>query len=295
MSFLAKMGWRAPALLDGALGTMLFQGGLEPGKSTITMNLERPELVLEVHQRYIEAGSQAISANTFGGNIRALESAGLESRERDYNIAGMRLCREAAAGGRVKVAGDMGPTGDFHREFDERRIAGIYIRQAELMMECPPDFFLIETMFDVREALTALKAVKMIAGDIPVAVSMTFNRTRRGFFTVMGDPAADSFKKLEAEGADAVGSNCTLTPEGMLELYWNFRSAVEVPVIIQPNAGQPELIEGDVVYRMEAAEFAEGLFLLAQEGAEIVGGCCGSTPEMISLARERLSKLRHHE
>ena len=284
MNLLDRLGWNAPVLLDGALGTMLQRGGLKAGKSTITQNLENPGLVLEVHRLYIEAGARAIASNTFGGNIAALQSSAIESFEREYNLEGMRLAKEAARGSSVRIAGDVGPTGEFQRDFNKEKTVKIFIRQAELMMLDPPDFFFVETMYDLREAVAALEAVKSVAGDIPAAVTMTFNRTRRGFFTMMGDPAAESLKALQDRGADAVGSNCTLAPEDMLDLLREVRDSVDLPLIMQPNAGQPEPVGGDIVYRIEPEEFAAGLASLAENGAEIVGGCCGSTPEMIRIA-----------
>ena len=281
---LDKLNWKAPVLLDGAMGTELQKGGLLPGKSTITQNIENPALVEDIHLHYIRAGSQAIISNTFAGNIAILKSSGIEEQEVELNLRGMEIAREAAKGG-VKAAAGLGPTGEFHRKFPQKRIEGIYFRQTELLKQGSPDFYLIETMFDLREALSALAGVKEAAGVIPAAVTLTFKKTRRGFFTEMGDPAVESLKALQDAGADAVGANCTLEPSEMLELLRAVRDAVSVPLIMQPNAGQPEIVDGKIVYRIEPRAFAEGLVRLREEGAEIVGGCCGSTPEMIALTR----------
>lgn len=288
MDFLESMGWKAPVILDGALGTMLQKGGMEPGKSTVTQNVDRPQLVLDVHRKYVEAGVSAICSNTFAGNITALKSAGIDALEVDYNIEGMKLAREAVKGTDVKVAGDIGPTGEFNLQFDHSSIFNVYVRQAEIMMAAPPDFFFVQTMFHLEEALTALEAIKSVSGDIPVAVSLTFNKTRRGFFTMMGDKAVDSLEALGDAGADAVGSNCTLMPYDLLELTKTVRGAVNVPLIIQPNAGQPEIINGEIIYLIDPDDYAEGLTKIVDAGADIVGGCCGSTPEMMLLAREKI-------
>lgn len=290
MNFVEQMGWSLPVALDGAFGTMLQKGGLEPGKSTISQNIENPELVLEIHRKYIAAGSSAISANTFGGNFIALKSAGLEDKAEILNLEGMRLAKQAVSGTSAKVAADIGPGGDFQRDFDREKMFRVFTGQAEIIMKEPPNFFFIQTMFDLREAVTALEAVKSVAGEIPVAASMTFNKTKRGFFTIMGDPAVKCMEKLQESGADAVGSNCTLLPEEMVELTESIRNSVSVPLIMQPNAGQPEIEGTEVIYRIEPEDFARGLLRISDAGADIIGGCCGSTPEMIKMTVDLLNK-----
>jgi 5-methyltetrahydrofolate--homocysteine methyltransferase len=117
---------------------------------------------------------------------------------------------------------------------------------------------------------------------------MTFNRTKLGFFTLMGNPALFSLKALESAGADAVGSNCSLVPSDMLDLLAEVKDKVSIPLIMQPNAGVPEVVGEEVVYRISSEEYAAGVVKLAGAGAEIVGGCCGSTPEMIGLVAKAL-------
>lgn len=285
---LAKLGLTAPVLLDGGLGTELQKGGMPPDKSTITQNLENPGLVESVHRSYLEAGAQIITANTFAGNFTILSKSGLEAEEEQYNLQGMKLARQVSAG-KILVAGDIGPTGEFfHTSFGHHSVKEIFARQARIMMREPPDFFFIETMFDAREALAALEGIKEVCGDIPVAVSITYNKTTRGYFTVMGDKAAEWTKRLAGAGADTVGANCTLDPADMIDLVKLMKDTVSLPVIFQPNAGKPEAVNGELIYKFDPQEFADGLAQLAETGADIVGGCCGSTPEMIRLARARL-------
>lgn len=281
---------KTPILLDGAIGTELIKGGMNPGKSTISQNLEAPELVLRVHRDYVDAGSQAITSNTFAGNRAAMAKSGLADKAEACNLRGMELAKSAAVG-KVKVAAGMGPTGEFYRHFDSVQVEEVFFAQAQYLCAGEPDFFLLETMFDIREALAALRGVKRAAGGVPAAVTMTFNRTPRGFFTVMGDEAQESLAALEAAGADAVGANCSLVPGDMLELTDTVRSAVSVPLIMQPNAGQPEISGDEIIYRCSPGKFTEGLVKLAEAGADIVGGCCGSTPEMIALTAKRLKAL----
>lgn len=286
---LNKLGLKRPVLLDGGLGTELQKGGMPPDKSTITQNLENPGLVESVHASYIEAGAQIVTANTFAGNYAILSKSGLEADEEQYNLQGMILARQAASGIAL-VAGDIGPTGEFyHTRFDHEGVKAVFTRQARIMMREPPDFFFIETMFDVREALAALAGIKQVCGEIPVAVSITYNKTVRGYFTVMGDKAAEWTKTLADAGADAVGANCTLDPEDMIGLVKLMKDTVSLPVIFQPNAGKPEAVDGEIVYKFDPAEFGDGLVMLAEAGADIVGGCCGSSPAMIRIAHKKLS------
>ena len=285
---LDKLGLKAPVLLDGGLGTEMQKGGMEAGKSTISQNLERPALLASIHNSYIEAGAQVIAANTFAGNIAILRKSGIAEQEEQLNLQGMRLAKQAASGLALTTA-DIGPTGEFFQhDFDFHSVKEIFIRQARIIMKEPPDFFFIETMFDLREALATVAGVKEVCGDIPLAASMTFNKTKRGYFTVMGDKAADCMKQLVEAGADAVGANCTLVPPEMVDLVMEMKDTVEVPVIVQPNAGQPEAVDGEIVYNVDPREFAEGLVKLHQAGAEMVGGCCGSTPAMIRLTAQLL-------
>ncbi|MBL7190765.1 homocysteine S-methyltransferase family protein [bacterium] len=280
---------KTPRLLDGALGSEFLKRGLPPGKSTIAWNLENPETVINLHREYIQAGSEIITSNNFAGNIKALEKAGLSGYERDLNIEGIRLAKEAVRGSNVLTAAGLGPTGEFHRDFPSAEIEKVYSRQAEILALEEPDFFLIETMFDLREALAAVKGVSLAAPGIPIAATMTFRKTPRGFFTVMGDKAVESLNRLFDAGAEAAGANCTLMPDEMLELLKIIRGEVNAPLIIQPNAGQPELVEGEAVYRIDRNVFAEGLFKLAENGADIIGGCCGSNPKMIAVTRELIN------
>ncbi len=285
---LDKLGLKTPVLLDGAMGTELQRRGLEAGKSTIAMNIEHPQAVTEVHTDYIEAGSQIITANTFAGNHIALKRQNIEESEEQLNLQGMRLAKQVASG-LALTAADIGPTGEFHqKDFDFKAVRDVYLRQARLLMRETPDLFLLETFFNLQEAMAAVEGVKIACGEIPLIACMTFNKTPRGFFTIMGDAATEAMKKLIEAGAEAVGVNCTLTPKEMINLVKEIRDAVSLTVVMQPNAGQPTAIDGKIVYDIEEDEFAEGLVKLYECGADIIGGCCGSTPKMIKIVASML-------
>lgn len=204
------------------------------------------------------------------------------------NALAVAIARRAADPGTL-VAGDVGPTGllrppvgqsgeeDFLRAFRE---------QVSALAEAGADFIAIETMFDLKEALAAVKAAAETG--LPVAVSMTFEKRRRGFFTIMGDALAPALKALEDEGADAAGFNCSVTSDIMLEMVREAAPALSVPVVAQPNAGQPRGGPGGITYDASPGAFAEDLAAMVLSGARLVGGCCGTDPSFIARARAAL-------
>ncbi|MFH1009909.1 MAG: homocysteine S-methyltransferase family protein [bacterium] len=273
-------------LLDGALGTELQRKGLPAGTAPDLWNLQNPQAVKEVHASYVEAGSDAISANTFGSNpLRFAAHKSSESWE-TVTRRGVALAREAAEG-RALVAGDIGPsglllapTGPATPEEVERSFAA----QAEVMDEEGVDFFIAETFFDLREILLAASAIRLVSSR-PFFLSMTFERRRRGSFTIMGDPLAAAMQAMAVMGATAVGANCSLGSSDMVEVAREIRQAVSIPVIIQPNAGLPTMTPSGAVYPEDAEIFAANILKIRQLGVEIVGGCCGTRPETIAAIR----------
>ncbi len=270
-------------LMDGGLGTEFMRLGLPQGTCPELWNAEKPELVAGVHSSYFEAGSDAVSTNSFGGNRIKLSSHRLESRCVELNRAAARLALDARPVGRF-VAGSMGPTGKFLKpqgEYLEKEFEEAFAEQALALTQGGVDFLLIETMFDLREALCALKGAKGVS-SLPVFAAVTFNRTRRGFFTLMGDSVARCLGELEASGAEAVGTNCTLNSADMADLVAEMRKATVLPLIAQPNGGQPELNQGGgLSYSQGIEEYLREFPRLIENGARIIGGCCGTNPEHI--------------
>lgn len=279
-----------PLLLDGGLGTMLIDRGLTTGTPPESWNLERPEDLTAVHRAYVDAGSDAVHANTFGANPVRLAQFGLEDRLEEINLAGVRSARAAGAS---FVIADVGPTGEYLPPVGQASLEGwreAFLRQARVLATADVDAVHIETMSDRREAKVALEALRETAPDLPVLVSLTFDQKSRGFFTIFGDRPAETFQELISAGATAVGANCTLTSPAMREMGEELLGSLDLPLIFQPNAGAPEPCADGVRYLQEPEDFARDAAALAAAGAAAVGGCCGTDPRFIEALRERLGR-----
>jgi len=280
-------------LFDGGLGTELMRHGLLLGTSPETWNVERPDIVQRVHMDYFEAGSDAVSTNSFGGNRIKLAAHGLEGRARELNLAAARVARRAAPDGKF-VAGSMGPTGKFLQpqgEFTEAEFEEVYAEQAGTLAEGGVDLLIIETQYDLKEALAALKGARRAAPALSVFVTLTFNKFPRGYFTLMGNTVSLSVEALEKEGAQAVGANCTLNSEDMVGLVRAFREATKLPVIAQANAGKPALSgDGQVSYSQGLEDYVRFIPEMLKAGANIIGGCCGTDPGYIRKMAEFILK-----
>lgn len=291
MTFLDRVLARAPLLLDGGMGSALLGRGLRGGEPPELWNLEHGAWIAEVHRSFVEAGSDAVQTNTFGGTRLRLERWGLASRADAIGRAAVELAR--AAGARF-VIGDVGPTGEHLPPVgtgDASRWREAFEAQASALVEAGVDAFHVETMSDVREALVALAALRAVAPGIPVMASMTFERKRRGFFTVMGDPLIASLRALSAAGASVVGANCGLSSEAMRALAEEALPEVGAPLVIQPNAGTPALgDDGAVHYAQEPEAFARDMAALAGRGVAVLGGCCGADPRFIAALRRQLEE-----
>lgn len=277
-------------LLDGAMGTELMARGLPQGSCPEAWNIERSGIVKEVHRDYFEAGSDVVSTNSFGGSRIKLASHGLEAQAAELNLAAARLARAVALPGKY-VAGSIGPTGKFLKpqgEFTEEEFRSAFAEQARALAEGGADVLLIETQYDLREALCALRGARA-ASRLPVFVTMTFNSMPRGFFTLMGDSVARSMKELEKEGARAVGANCTLNSEQMTGLVRAMRQETALPLIAQANAGQPVIgKDGNVSYSQGLEDYVRFVPDLVRAGANLIGGCCGTNPAFIRAMAQSL-------
>ncbi len=275
-----------PLLLDGGLGSLLIAWGLPQGQSPVRWNLERPDRVREAHRLYARAGSDVVHTNTFGGSAPKLATAGLEGRCREVNAAAVRLARQACEGTRCLVAGDIGPSGVHLPPLGgatQDDLDGAFTEQAAALVEAGADLLSIETMYDRREALAALRTC--LPSGLPVLVSMTFEQKKRGFFSIMGDPLGASLAELAAAGATAVGMNCSVTSDVMVAMVREAAAATHVPLAAQPNAGQPRATPEGVVYDADPDAFARDMVAMVGAGARLVGGCCGTDPEFIRRTR----------
>jgi 5-methyltetrahydrofolate--homocysteine methyltransferase len=220
-----------------------------------------------------------------------LASFGYNDKVEEINIRAVEIAKKVRPEDKY-VAGDIGPCGGFLKpmgKFSIEELEKSFLEQAKAL--APPkggvDFFSIETMCDLREALAAIKAVKT-ASDLPIFVSMTFDKKPRGYFTMMGNTISECATELKKAGADVIGANCTLGSAEMIGLVEKLRKSTDLPIIIQPNAGKPELICGELVYHQDPESFAEDIRKIVNAGANFVGGCCGTTHEFIREIYKRL-------
>lgn len=281
-------------LLDGAMGTMLMEAGLTAGELPERWNIDRPEVIKEIHARYFQAGSDAVITNTFGANAIKLADRFSGDQIDKINRRAARIAREACPGGKF-VAGDIGPTGRMAPPIGDvplEEMQEAFLRQARALIEEGVDAIIIETMFSLDEALAAVRAARQAGPSLPVIASLTYNRNPKGFYTMMGDEAVRSTRALAKAGADAVGANCTLGSSDMIGLAECLRTATDLPVIIQPNAGNPRTEDGITSYAQRPEAFAEDIRRIVGAGASIVGGCCGTTPEFIRAAAHALGRDR---
>lgn len=287
-AFVERLRRRKTTLLDGGLGSLLIARGLAPGAAPESWVLSRPDDVRRAHGDYVAAGSHAVHTTTFGANAIRLARFGLADRCEDLNLEAVRLARESGA---RFVLADVGPTGEYLPPVgtgDPREWREAFLQQGRALAGAAPDALHVETMTDLREALIALEALQEAAPSLPVMVSLTFEKKKRGFFTIMGDPLATSLRALAGAGADVVGANCTLASAEMRQLAEEARAAVDLPVVIQPNAGSPEMREGSVFYSQAPEAFAEEMTFVASLGVDLVGGCCGTDPRFIHALGSRL-------
>jgi 5-methyltetrahydrofolate--homocysteine methyltransferase len=267
-------------LLDGAMGTQLDKRGL---MSRGRNNLDAPEAVLEIHREYARCGCHALTTNTLTMNRIYIETHNVGVDVRDVNRAGAELARRAAENNQY-VLGDMSSTGQLlepYGTYKESQFYDTFREQAEVLAKAGVDGFIIETMFDLREALCAVRACKDHF-SLPVIVSIAFATEAKGGRTIMGNSAEECAKSLTSAGADVIGANCgDLEPTQMAVVVSLLRSATKLPILAQPNAGKPKLVDDVTVFEMAPADFAEGIAKCLQAGAGLVGGCCGTTPEHI--------------
>jgi len=279
-------------LFDGALGTELMARGLPRGAVPELWNVERPEAVREVHAAYFEAGADVVSTNSFGASPVTLAAHGLEARARELNRAAALLARESAPPGRF-VAGRVGPTGKFLKPqgpLEEADLAAAFAEQARGLAEGGIDVFVVETQYDLREALAALRGIQSVS-DRPVLATMTFGAFPRGFFAIMGDEAAKAAAALERAGAAAVGANCTLAAGQMAACVRALAGGPSLPLVAQANAGQPvALPDGTVAYSQTLEDYVARVPGIVAAGARFVGGCCGTPPSFIRAMARTLGK-----
>lgn len=276
-------------VLDGATGTNLMAAGMPIGVCPEAWVMEHQDVLYDLQNAYVKAGTNIVYAPTFTGNRIKLEEYGLEDRIEEINTELVRLSKRAVDG-KALVAGDMTmtgkqlfPLGDLM--FEE--LVDVYKEQASILDHAGADLFVVETMMSLQECRAAVIAIKEVS-DLPIMVTLSYNEDGR---TLFGTPPETAVVVLQSLGVDAIGINCSTGPMEMVELVEKMAQYSTVPILAKPNAGLPEL-EGDkTVYKMTPQEFADAAVALVNAGASIVGGCCGTTPEHIKALSDAVREL----
>ncbi len=269
---------------DGAWGTFLQAKGLKAGECPELWNLEHPEEVFNIARSYIEAGSNMVETNSFGGSSIKLAHYGLEDKAYELNKAAASISRKAA-GPDHYVLGSIGPTGKILMmgEITQEELFESFSEQARGLEDGKADAIIIETMSDIEEARTAIKAARS-STDLEVICTMTFEKTKTDEFrTMMGFSPSDMVQQLKSEKIDIIGANCGNGFEDMIGIVGEIRNAdPDIPILVHANAGIPVYQDGQTVFPETPEQMASYVQNIIDAGANIIGGCCGTTPAHIS-------------
>ena len=276
-------------IFDGAMGTMLQEGGLKAGACPELMNVDKPEVVKKIHRAYIDAGANIIETNTFGASTVKLAHYGIENRMRELNFAAVKIAKDAA-NSQALVAGSIGPTGKFIYplgDLDFEDAYKIFSEQAKALADAGADYLIVETCIDIQEMRAALLAAHDVC-NLPVICQLSYGEDGR---TVTGTDAKTAAVILDAMGASVIGVNCSLGPAQLLPVVKILAENSRVPISVQPNAGMPYLENGVTKFPMDAKTFGSYATKLAESGADFIGGCCGTTPAHIKALADNLKNF----
>jgi 5-methyltetrahydrofolate--homocysteine methyltransferase len=286
-----------PLLGDGAMGTQLMFAGLEQGNCGEAWNLSHPERVLAIQRRYVEAGSECIITNTFGGSRIMLTRHSEANHVVEVNKAGVEIARQAFGDKEGYVLGDIGPFGGLLEPFGDFTVSQVrsaFEEQAGALVDAGADAVIIETQTSLEELLIGIEA-SQAAGAKCIIGSMAYDVTLDGstFRTMMGIEPERAAEFMEEHGAHIVALNCGtgMEMERARDAVERYKKATSLPVMVQPNAGKPQLINMKVVYDETPEQMVKGLIPVLQAGANIVGSCCGSTPEHIRAFRKVMDEF----
>ncbi len=292
-SLTERLATGRPVVAHGAMGTMLFSLGLEQGHAPELWNVDEPDKVRSVYQGYIDAGSQIILTNSFGGSRIRLEMHGLGARAAELNRAGAALARAAAdaAPQPVVVAGSIGPTGQMLAPYgllSMEEAADAFAEQAGALVAGGVDVLWIETMSDLSEVLAAVEGCQRAAPGFPRVITMTFDTHGRTMMGVTPEQAVDALGALDVL---ALGGNCGNGPDELEVVIQKMRAAHPGAVLVaKANAGLPHMVSGQAVYDATPEVMADFALRLRAAGATIIGACCGSTPDHIRAIAQALDE-----
>ncbi|HLK69881.1 MAG TPA: homocysteine S-methyltransferase family protein [Bryobacteraceae bacterium] len=290
-----------PLVGDGAMGTQLMFAGLEQGSCGEAWNLTHPERVLAIQRRYAEAGSDCLLTNTFGASRIMLNRHSQSGNVEAINRAGVEIAREAFGRSGGYVIGDIGPFGGLmepYGDFVESDVRAAFEEQAAALVNAGADAVIVETQTSLEELGLAIGAAKL-AGAPCIIGSMAYDVTLDGstFRTMMGVDPERAAEFMEARGVDIVALNCGtgMDMERARQAVERYRRVTSLPVMVQPNAGQPKLINLKVIYDETPEEMVGGVAPLLEAGARIIGACCGSTPGHIRAFRQAMDRYLKYE
>jgi 5-methyltetrahydrofolate--homocysteine methyltransferase len=276
-----------PVITDGAWGTQLQARGLQLGEFPDTWNLSHPDRVLQVAKAYVDAGSRVILTNTFGANRLRLAETPFLPQLAEINRRGVQISKDAAKD-RALVFASIGPTGKMilSGETTPAELLEIFSEQAQALAQAGADALVIETMSDLDEATTAVRAAA--STGLPVIACMVYDSGKDKDRTMMGVTPEQAAKALSEAGADVIGANCGQGIAGFLPICRRLRAATTRPIWIKANAGLPEMQDGKPIYNTTPAQFASHAKEILAAGAQFIGGCCGTSPEFIKTLRQNL-------
>lgn len=273
-------------VMDGAMGTMLQQYGLKAGECPEMWNVTNPDIVKKIHASYLEAGADIILTNTFGANGLKLQKYGCRNRLPELNEQGVKLAREAIDDYKkdsavlLFIAGSIGPTGEILEPCGPAKKEEVFVayqEQAKALDSSGVDFILLETFYNLDEIKIALKAVKENS-NLPIFASMSFDESLRTIYGIIPETTVET---LFQDGADGIGANCGSGPDALYKVVARMRAITNAPLLVKPNAGVPYLENNKVIYPATPQEMAEYTEKYIQIKINIIGGCCGTTPEHI--------------
>jgi 5-methyltetrahydrofolate--homocysteine methyltransferase len=277
---------------DGATGTNYQARGLARGEAPEQWLLQQPDKVTQLHRDFLTAGSNIILTNTFGGTAMRLEHAGLQNDAVAGNQLAVRLARAAIRDERAWVAGSIGPSGALLEPFGtltESDAIAQFAAQAQALVQGGVDLLIIETQFDLGEATAAYRGARSVT-DLPIIISFSFDM---GTNTMMGLKAAQVAQEVTRLGADAVGVNCGRSLQDNLINLQEMRAATHLPIWMKPNAGLPRMTDDDIaIYDVTPDDMGEAAARWLEAGAQIIGGCCGTSPQHLREIARAVERLR---
>ena len=288
INFFDKLEQAKVLVSDGAIGSLLFEKGLNPGDCPERFNLEKPEILTEIAQAYFQAGADMIQTNTFGASPLKLSDYNLDDKTEEINQKAVEIIKQVVDS-KALVSGSVGPTGKMllpYGEIEPTVMKDSYKRQVGVLIESGVDLLCIETMTDLNEIVIAIQSARELSQDIPIITTMTFDVIPQGCVTIMGNRVPEVCAKLEQAGTNVIGSNCGNGTKNMITIAKEFIANTQLPVIIQSNAGIPIVIDDQVVYQETPEEFADFTAILLELGISIIGGCCGTTPDHIKAIKQ---------